>query len=445
MHLSLMGNPKSGKSTVAVAILVVIAMVRAQLAGGKRKAKKKGGPQATWPSYGLEEYPVPLVGIATERTSGITLEEWNLHVKRTRTLRGIRAGIAGAAGGLAVLDTSTAAYEMALETWRGQSNAHRETVGLSPLANLTPSVWSILNKRYRESITQEADERRVDLVEVHRQGVGFVLHPDYGLIEGEGLRARGQAESGSPADMLLWIDGGMRSKSRATTDRQLAVISDPAELLVGRPLELPELRNPRDRADLVERLYQFLAPSLEIILPRADRERELWAVVRQEEQADDWPEARELAERGESERLVDTVKLVLMRQGVQGQSEEAKMTRTEALLGIFGVGDVSLLLDVPVSRLRDGVPALERWLSDEANRRAAVALQVNAWQLALARRGLDGGKAIQKAIRNRALLELAGVETMEELNKLSAEKLRGAVEALPGWLEAQGIQELAEP
>lgn len=442
MHASLLGNTKAGKSTVGAALAFLIWLIRRGDVQPGRKRRSSAVAIPT-PPEGIAGGR-PFHGIATERTSGAVLASWGMTVSHRRALKGVKASVIAAAGGVVQLDTATAPYEFALASFRDQSNSYRKETGLQPVAQMRPETWSIINREYRRSITEAAELNRVDLVEIHRNGVGFVLHPDYGLVTTEGLHPRGQAESGSPSDMLFYVDGGLKTKSRPSWERWLTVVSDPTEQLVGVSFPLPELRTPADRTELVRLLWTKLGAGLEAVISKTDVEREAWVSLLTAEEPDEWGEAQEGAERAESARLIETIKLSLMQQGVDGQGSDAKAARAEALLATFGVSSVDLLEQVPVAQLRN-VKALREYLTTAHAARLRSATLAGEIRLVLAKRALLGSKKeTAKQTLSYVLVNTFGVESVDSLPSVAVETLEEGAKLLPdvlqgmGWVEVEG-------
>lgn len=334
MHVSIVGGVQAGKTTLALAIAALIAEVR------------KGAH---------------VVGIATERTAGPQLAGQLTEVERVGSLRRASQVIASAAGGVAVLDTATRLYERALESYKDLANEWKRRSGTLPTAAMRPESWAIINRHYREALEVSADRHAVDLVTVHRQGQTMMMHPELGMVEGEGLRARGQSEAGSGADLLILVEGGLRSTRRRSGERAFAVISDLSASAVGCVREMPDLRSPKDAQALKRAVRDGLRESIRRIIDITDPERSLWAEV--ETDRDDFEEAREEAERREAKALADRVVALLARAGiVDARSAASKARRIEVLDAAFGVTEPDRLTDLPPAQLRAGIVTLDALL-----------------------------------------------------------------------------------
>ena len=328
LRIPIIGDSLSGKSTLAAHIANLLGKLR--------------GIKAT-----------PHVVLTQPTTAYVP---YDLDVKRTRTLSRMLCCLEEAEAPI-VLDDLSEFYALLVESWREQSGEHRDRAGLPRKARMSPDEWNIINQKYR-SVYRAGARLKVDLIEVHRRGPVMVVDTDFGMVEGEGIKARGQAEAGGGGDLVLLLDGGLKSRYRETGSRVLRVISDASGRLVGRDLSLPRIRCKADRAELDRELGKFLRPSLVDLIQWSDSEADAWERA-DAAPADNWAEAKEAAQKAEGGVVMGTVKALLEIEGLAGQSGEARQKRAALLFQHFGVGDVDSLAEVPAENLRVQLPSFE--------------------------------------------------------------------------------------
>lgn len=329
LRVVLIGDPLSGKSTIA-------AHIGQQLA----KLRHQSNPWAvlTLPTTAYAPY--------------------SIDVRRTRTLNGVLQRVKNADAPL-IIDDRTELYALILESWRAQTAEHRDRLDLPRKARLTPDEWQAVNGLSR-SVDRAAQGASVDLVEIHRRGAGvYVQDSDLGAMEGEGVKPKGQAEAGSGGDLVCLLDGGLKARYRETGSRVLRVISDISGRLVGRDLGLPKITAKEDRARLDRDLGKFLKPSLQDLMEWSDSEARAWTAASEADQPDYFSEAHEAAQRAEGELLVSQIKALIQLNDLGGQSADVKGRRIRLLYDHFGVSDVDALHEIPVSRVRETLPRFE--------------------------------------------------------------------------------------
>lgn len=322
VRVPVIGDGVSGKSTVAAVVATQLAKLR--------KLESK-----------------PLV-VLTQPTAAYT--PWHVDVRRTRTLAGALQAIRQADAPL-VLDDLSELYARLVDSWRDQVAEYRERAGLPRKVRLGPDDWQSINAKFRQ-IFRACASLTVDVVEVYRRGPVMVADGDIGMIEGDGVKARGQAESGSGGDLVLVLDGGLRSRYRDSGNRVLRVLSDVSGHLVREEFALPPLRTAKERERLARDLGAFLRPALVDLIAWSDQEAACWAAVA--DPLDSWSEAREAAHKSEAALVASQVSALLAIHGLAGQKSDAIQTRAKLLFECFGVGDVDALVDVDPEALRSG-------------------------------------------------------------------------------------------
>ncbi len=361
MEVSIIGPPSSGKSTVAAIVAGIVSTVRglkpqtrALLAGHRLRnppeawAKQKPSPEH------------PLVCLLHERDrSSVHAYGAAFLVKRHRSLEAVAPHAAGAAGGVLVWDSPSSAYLQALESYRSEVNADRERHGRPASAAMGPEAWACVNARYWKALGAPC-KAGADAVLVHRQGAVMVPDDTYGLIESEGTKARGQAESGGDVPLILTLSGGLRSGRRAFGDRALTVCADAARLRTGELFQLPHLTSSGALLDLRRGLWSLLAPSVAVIMEQSDAERLEWDALSEAE--DDWPEARAGGERRDAAQLLDRYQTILWKHGLGGTSAATLQLIRPILSEFLGYGSLTAAKDagIPASLLRDALPLFEQ-------------------------------------------------------------------------------------
>lgn len=330
VRVPIIGDGLSGKSTVAAHVAQQLAKLR--------KLESKPFVILTQPTVAYVPYDVD--------------------VRRTRTLAGMLQAIRQADAPL-ILDDVSEFYALLVESWRSQVGTHRDRAGLSKKSRLGPEDWSQINSKLRE-VFRQCQRLTVDVVEVYRRGPVLVPDADFGMIEADGVKARGQAEAGTGGDLVLILDGGLKARHRDSGNRVLRVLSDASGRLVGRDLLLPRLTSKSDRARLEKELTGFLAPALKDLIAWTDEEGSAWNRV--SDPLDEWGEAREVAAKAEAKVIASQIGTLFALRGLAGQKGEAIMRRSTLLVEAFGVGDLDQLDEVPTERLRSGWTALEATL-----------------------------------------------------------------------------------
>jgi hypothetical protein len=322
----ILGNTLTGKGTIAALIALQLAKIR---------ALKKARPLAvlTRPTTSYRPFPVDTA--------------------RSRTLGGIITHL-HSAGAPLILDDATEAYALVVAAWRDQSSEHRDRAGLPRKARLNPEEWGIINAKFG-SIFTAASEASIDFLEIHRQGRIYVPDSDLGLVEGDGVAAAGQAAAGS-GDLVILLDGGLRSRHRAAGERILHVLSDASGKLNGAEFRLPHLTGPADLRLLQAKLSTFFAKSLPTLVEWGDAEAREWKSARETEIPDEFSEAQQQAQRAESGVVAAEVAALFAIKGLAGQKAENIQARATLLMDHFGVGDVASLDEVPASLLRAKLP-----------------------------------------------------------------------------------------
>src|SRR3954465_540444 len=117
VQIALIGNPLSGKSTVAA----IIAPPPAKLRGKEKPLAILTKPTTAYAPFAVD-------------------------VARTRTLGGILKHLHSSAGP-AILDDRTEAYALVVSAWREQSSEYRDRAGLPRKARVNPEEWAIINAK----------------------------------------------------------------------------------------------------------------------------------------------------------------------------------------------------------------------------------------------------------------------------------------------------------
>jgi hypothetical protein len=334
VRVPIIGDGLSGKSTVA-----------AHVAGLLAKLRK------------LEARPYVIL---TQPT--VAYKPYHVDIRRTKTLAGMLHLIQQADAPLVVDDLSEF-YALMIESWRNQVGTHRDRAGLAMKARLSPDDWSHINTKFRD-VFRQCQRMTVDICEVYRRGPVLVPDADYGMVEADGVKARGQAEAGTGGDLCLILDGGLKSRHRDSGNRILRVLSDASGKLVGKDLLLPRLSSKTDRDRLDRELARFLGPSLRELIAWTDEEAAAWGRV--SDPIDQWGEARESAAKAEAEMIGSKVAALFAIHGLAGQKGENIMRRASLLVKHFGVGELDQLGEVPSDRLRQGFAAIEAELRGKA-------------------------------------------------------------------------------
>jgi hypothetical protein len=331
VRISLIGDSQAGKSTLAIHLALALHKVR--------------------------KWSAPPLLLSSEPSLAAT--PYSIDHRRTRSISGAVRWLNSASKCVAVVDTVTEFYTTALDAWRDQAAEGRERAGLPRQLRLSPEVWGIINRKY-QGLFRAAFASGLDLIEVHRRGQVFVSDSDFGLIEGEGTKARGQSEAGGCCDLLVVLDGGLRSRRQTTGRRSLTVVSDASGRCVGRSLELPDLRSEKDRQGLQKAVESLLFPSLKDLVKWGDEDRREWQDL--SEPADTFSEAFEAAQRAEADLVGSQVSALLAISGLAGQKAEAVQRRTELLLKFFGVPKTDAFDQVPSGKLREAFTRFEQAL-----------------------------------------------------------------------------------
>lgn len=327
MRAIIIGDPISGKSTVAAELALLLAKIR--------KTDARPFAVKTQPTTAYRPYPID--------TSEARTYNRMLSLLRSAT-------------GPVVIDDCSALYLRLLEIWGEQTSAQRERRGLPPKVWLAPDEWNAVNQRHGRLLAASA-ESGMDVIEIHRRGPVYVSDSDLGQVEGEGVKARGQSQSGTGGELVLLLDGGLRARRRESGSRVLSVLSDVSGRLNGRDLRLPQITSREDRDRLRRELAKFFRFALVDLVQWADAEAAAWKRTTEEAIPDVWTETLEASQRAESKVIAGQVKALLEIAGLGGQKADDKAARAGLLFESFEVGDIDSLTEVPAEVLREKLPA----------------------------------------------------------------------------------------
>ncbi len=414
--ISVSGRLKTGKTTVGAEVLRLIAEI---------KDTDALGALATEPNNSLALSALDALWRKLDRSK----RGRRMEIQRGTSLVTARRLIADMEGGAVLLDSRTALFTVAKQGYVSQSQNWKDAADLPRSGRIDPQAWEIIGLQLDRHTREAADAHKVALVEIHRQGESYGT----GGEEVDSVRLRGEAEAGKNAFFGLLVEGGMRSKSRMTGDRGVTVIHDASGRLTGASEELPNIRGPKDLAEVRRRLRSMLLDTLKVVLTLAAEDREAWSATLSSEPPFEFEEAREASSRATAELVVSHINASLRLAGLEGRDAETLAQRTLLLREHFDVSDSSLLDRRPLGVLEAGMVTLGGALRERELR----GREIRRYRGLLQRSGLDGRSGEALRGKGQALHEHYLVDVEEDLAGLSSEQLQkgnasfAASQALP--------------